>query len=243
MHLGLLLTSSYEYPGRYARWTVGFLSPPIQIEGKGLDFTISALNSRGKVILKIIEDHLLSYDKLFKLQLVDDSTLSGKVIPSSRYFNEEERSQQPSLFSLVRSIRELFSSEQLGQLGLYGAFGYDLAFQFEPIKLFKPRMDDQRDLLLYLPDEIIVVDKYRSDSWKVQFDFSKNGLSTRGLARSPCLSKFVPATASDEFESRDTPQSQYAKNVVAAKEQFRLGNLFEVVLRLVNTYYYMYVNE
>lgn len=174
---------------------------------------------------------MLSYDKLFALNLIDETTLSGKVIPSSRYFNEEERSQQPSLFSLVRAIRDLFSSEQLGQLGLYGAFGYDLAFQFEPIKLSKSRPDDQRDLLLYLPDEIIVVDKYRSDSWKVQFDFSKNGLSTRGIPRSPCESKFIPATASETFEERDTAQNQYSKNVIAAKEQFRLGNLFEVVLR------------
>lgn len=210
---------------------MGFLSPPIQIEGKGLEFKIRALNSRGKVILKIIEDHLQAYDKIFNLNMLDESTLSGKVIPSTRYFNEEERSQQPSLFSLVRAIRELFSSEQLGQLGLYGAFGYDLAFQFEPIKLSKARLDEQKDLLLYLPDEIIVVDKYRSDSWKAQFDFSKNGLSTRGIARTPCESKYVPADPMVVFEKRDTAQNQYAKNVVAAKEQFRLGNLFEVVLR------------
>ena len=31
---GVILTSSYEFPGRYARWTVGFLSPPLSIEGK-----------------------------------------------------------------------------------------------------------------------------------------------------------------------------------------------------------------
>ena len=30
---GAILTSSYEYPGRYARWTVGFISPPLFIEG------------------------------------------------------------------------------------------------------------------------------------------------------------------------------------------------------------------
>ena len=30
---GAILTSSYEFPGRYARWTVGFTAPPIVIEG------------------------------------------------------------------------------------------------------------------------------------------------------------------------------------------------------------------
>ena len=33
---GVILTSSYEFPGRYARWTVGFISPPLSIEGKVL---------------------------------------------------------------------------------------------------------------------------------------------------------------------------------------------------------------
>lgn len=32
---GVLLTSSYEYPGRYSRWTVGFTAPALQIEGAG----------------------------------------------------------------------------------------------------------------------------------------------------------------------------------------------------------------
>jgi anthranilate synthase len=31
--VGVLLTSSYEYPGRYSRWTVGFVAPALQIEG------------------------------------------------------------------------------------------------------------------------------------------------------------------------------------------------------------------
>ena len=32
-HKGVLLTSSYEFPGRYARWSVGFVAPALQIEG------------------------------------------------------------------------------------------------------------------------------------------------------------------------------------------------------------------
>ena len=29
-HRGVLLTSSYEYPGRYTRWDIGFVNPPFQ---------------------------------------------------------------------------------------------------------------------------------------------------------------------------------------------------------------------
>lgn len=43
---GVLLTSSYEFPGRYARWTLGFADPPIEVSGKGREFTVRALNER-----------------------------------------------------------------------------------------------------------------------------------------------------------------------------------------------------
>lgn len=227
------MTSSYEYPGRYARWTVGFLSPPIQIEGKGLSFTIIPLNVRGQVIIKFIHAHLLKFPELFKLSSDPKSNvLFGNVVPSEKYFNEEERSKQPSIFSLIRKIKDLFYSKSASQLGLYGSFGYDLTFQFEPIKQNKIRTDDQRDLLLYLPDEVFVVDNYRRDAWKIRYDFEKEYKSTSGMDRENCESRFVLAS-SDTFEERDTPKGQYAKNVFRAKEEFRVGNLFEVVISQV----------
>ena len=43
---GVLLTSSYEFPGRYARWTLGFVDPPLEVTGKGREFKVRALNER-----------------------------------------------------------------------------------------------------------------------------------------------------------------------------------------------------
>ena len=48
-------------------------------------------------------------------------------------FSEEERSKQPSAFTVIRDLLHTFSSDEDEHLGLYGAFGYDLVFQFEPI--------------------------------------------------------------------------------------------------------------
>jgi len=45
------------------------------------------------------------------------------VPKSEEYFPEEERSRQPSIFSVVRAIVATFHSEGDPQLGLYGAFG------------------------------------------------------------------------------------------------------------------------
>ena len=88
---------------------------------------------------------------------------------------------------MVRALVDLFGydSDESGdlQLGLYGAFGYDLTFQFEPIQLAQERDPAQRDLLLYLADELVVVDQSRNSAWTVSLDFSYGADSTKGLPR------------------------------------------------------------
>src|SRR5579875_1807333 len=46
-------------------------------------------------------------------------------------------------------------------LGLCGAFGYDLAFQFEPVRLRRERPASQRDLVLHIPDRVWAIDRKR----------------------------------------------------------------------------------
>ena len=94
------------------------------------------------------------------------------------------RSRQPSVFSVLRALIDLFGSAEDQHLGLYGAFGYDLVFQFEPMRLKLPRPDDQRDLVLYLPDEILVVDHMRQIAATHRYEFEVAGVSTCGAAAS-----------------------------------------------------------
>ncbi|MBU6424553.1 MAG: anthranilate synthase component I, partial [Chloroflexi bacterium] len=42
--LGVLLASSYEYPGRYTRWDIGFVDPPLRVTTRDRSFTLEALN-------------------------------------------------------------------------------------------------------------------------------------------------------------------------------------------------------
>jgi hypothetical protein len=44
------------------------------------------------------------------------------------------------------------------------------------------RSSDQRDMVLYLPDEILVVDNYSAKAWIDRYDFEKGGRSTEGKA-------------------------------------------------------------
>ncbi|MGY9073589.1 MAG: anthranilate synthase component I [Acidimicrobiales bacterium] len=223
---GVLLSSSYEYPGRYTRWDMGFVDPPLVLTSTGQQVTVEALNDRGKVLVGAVADAVRSREGVADL-VVDATRMSCRIERPTRRFEEEERSRQPSTFSVVRAIIDLFACDD-PFLGLYGAFGYDLAFQFEPIELTLPRPDDQRDLVLYLPDEIVVVDHQNALAQRISFDFAtSDGQSTAGIPRSGPVTAYEPDLVVEAY--RDHEEGGYAQGVKVAREYFARGDLFEVV--------------
>ena len=78
-HKGVLLTSSYEFPGRYARWSLGFVDPPLEISGRGSKCTIKALNQRGRVLMPAIEEAMrtLEKDEVLSEVLVKNEQMQG----------------------------------------------------------------------------------------------------------------------------------------------------------------------
>src|SRR5947209_8781844 len=167
---GVLFSSSFEFPGRYTRWDMGFVDPPLVFTARGHRFSIEALNDRGLVLLEPVADCLADLAAI-RVERVRHDRMSGEIEQSEERFPEESRSRQPSVFSVLRALVDLFGSAEDQHLGLYGAFGYDLVFQFEPMPLRLPRPEDQRDLVLYLPDEILVVDHMRQISQTHRYEF------------------------------------------------------------------------
>ncbi|MCP3938274.1 MAG: anthranilate synthase component I [Actinomycetia bacterium] len=222
---GLLLSSSYEYPGRYTRWDMGFVQPPLVITSTAGNVRVEALNGRGAVLLDPIAEMVGAAEGVVDVE-VSDGMFSCRIERPRRRFDESERSRQPSSFSVVRAIMDLFASDE-PHLGLYGAFGYDLAFQFEPIDLVLPRPEDQRDLVLYLPDDIVVVDHQHGMAQRLRYDFTVGGRSTVGLERRGSLSGFEPDLKLEAY--RDHEEGGYAEGVKVAREYFARGDLFEVV--------------
>lgn len=223
---GVLLASSYEYPGRYTRWDLGFVNPPLCLTARGRAFELAALNARGAALLPALAAHLEREPAVVALG-VGATVLTGSVALPDRPFAEEERSRQPSVFSVLRALVALFHSPADPHLGLYGAFGYDLAFQFEPIRLRLPRPADQRDLVLYLPDELLVVDHRRERAMRCRYEFALAGHSTEGLPRAGTSEPFVPDPTAGA--GGDHAPGEYAATVRRAREAFARGDLFEVV--------------
>src|SRR5436190_15234185 len=177
---GVLFSSSFEFPGRYTRWDMGFVDPPLVLTARGRRFSIEALNRRGRILLDPVAAAIAGLPAA-TVELTSDDRISGRIRESAERFPEEQRSRQPSIFSVLRALIHLFASPEDQHLGFYGAFGYDLVFQFEPMPLRLPRPDDQRDLVLYLPDEILIVDHMRQHSAVHRYEFEVAGQSTRGL--------------------------------------------------------------
>src|SRR4029453_13934775 len=225
-HRGVLLASSYEYPGRYTRWDMGFVDPPLALTARNRDFRVEALNARGRVLLAPVASALRSLDAVERVSAADDS-LEGAIGAPAGRFVEEDRSRQPSVFSLLRALGALFRHPDEPHLGLYGAFGYDLAFQFEPIRLRLERPPDQHDLLLYLPDEIIIVDHRREAAQRRRHQFTVAGHSTEGLPRTGRAEPYVGTSQAQAVA--DHRPGEYASMVRIAREAFKRGDLFEVV--------------
>jgi anthranilate synthase len=224
---GVMLSSSYEVPGRYKRWSMAFVNPPIEVTTRGAAFTVTALNARGRVLLPAIREAIATVPGLVDFT-ASDTLLTGTVSPSDAVFDESERGRQNSIFTVLRAILALFHSKEDGQLGLFGAFGYDLVFQFDPMEHDKARPADQRDLVLFLPDELIAVDNRWERAFKLTYDFTVKGQATRDLPRDgqpvdPFGKRLKPEQPSE------LPQGGYAEIVRIAQEKFRVGDLFEVV--------------
>ncbi|WP_075217502.1 anthranilate synthase [Mongoliimonas terrestris] len=223
---GAVFSSNYEYPGRYARWDIAFVNPPVALTARGRGLTIEALNARGRVLLPAFRRAIEGGDDLVSFEAGPERITLTVKAPTPG-FPEEERSRQPSVFSVIRRIVAFFRSEADQNLGLWGAFGYDLAFQFEPIDFKLDRPADQRDLVLYFPDEILIVDHYRAAATVYAYDFTVAGMSTDDLPRDGARTPFRP---SDRIPGRgDHEPGEYAASVSKAVEYFRRGDLFEVV--------------
>ncbi len=128
------------------------------------------------------------------------TSLHGTIPATSAIQNEEDRTKQPSIFQIIRELKHLFASDEDQFFGLYGAFGFDLIYQFEQLAKEKKRPDDQKDLVLYLPDELTIVDHHLSIAYTLSYDVQVNNESTNHLERTGQCIPYERGTI-----SRETP--------------------------------------
>ncbi|QSB16378.1 anthranilate synthase component I [Natronosporangium hydrolyticum] len=223
---GVVLSSGMDYPGRYTRWDIAFVDPPLALEARGEEVWLTALNERGRVPLAGLAAALSEHPHLAAATVGDDR-VEVTIRPhdqGERDFAEEERTRQPSIFSVVRAVQAALPDD-IAHLGLYGSFGYDLIRQVEDLAARPP--GDHRDLVLYLPDRLLVIDRHSETAQEHRYEFRYAGRTSEG-ARTTADAPFVPVE-SMPGEARDHQPGEYAALVDVAKEYFLRGDLFEVV--------------
>jgi anthranilate synthase len=225
---GCILASDYEYPGRYSRWDIGFIEPPVEMISQGREFRLCALNERGRVVLGMLapavagNEHVADYE-------VSADTIRGQVIPMSEDFTEEERSKQPSVFSILRGLCDLLACED-EFFSMFGAFGYDLVFQFEPIRFKHDRGQTGPDCHLFLPDRVGAIDHQKQQAFTLSYELiGPDGSSTEGLPIEGVRREFPVRESSTEIEC-DHQAGEYAEKVEQIRQGCKRGDFFEVVL-------------
>ncbi len=243
---GGAFSSGMEYPGRYSRWHIGYVDPCVEFVAIGRELTATALNDRGAVLLPAIAAALRTAGQERPATgprpgapASAGNAVTVEIPEPDGAVPEEERSRRPTVFSALREVIALFAGPD-EHLGLFGAFGYDLAFQFEPIRLRPDRerrggRKPQRDLVLHLPDEIYVIDRKRETALRYSYEFALGDRSTAGLPRATAAAPAVPAGTGPvqlvppPEVPADPPEGQYAAIVEQARERFAAGDLFEAV--------------
>ena len=221
---GVVLSSGTTVPGRYESFDLGFADPPLQLQTTGVNFSLSALNARGEVLIAFLGDVLR--EPCVVITERSAGRLAGHVLRGEAPVDEDQRTRRASVMSLVRDLVAAFGANDDALLGLFGAFAYDLVFQIEDLVQKRPRESDQRDIVLFVPDRLLAYDRATAQGVVLSYDFAWNGRSSRGLPRDTSESVYA-RTPRQGFA--DHAAGEYQATVETARAAFARGDLFEAV--------------
>lgn len=226
---GVYLSSGYEYPERYSRWDVASVAPPLEIVARARTVEFRALNRRGVVLIALLRPLLANHPHAQNV-INTPGSLRIALKPLAEKFAEEERSKQPSPFSLIRTLIHEFRHPEDTRLCLIGSFGHDLLLQFDPIRLRMLR-DGREDLHLFLCDDIYFMDRKKEVIERFRYDFSGHEGTTVPLLRSAEVLDLPSASGARGAIVSDHTPEEYMAKVETVREGMRQGNYYEVVLR------------
>ena len=230
-HKGALFVSNFEVPNRYARWDTGFAKPPLELVLRGRRFALNALNGEGERLLPLFRAGLKA-DAALRTQVAGlaatSASLHGEIVAPPDFFPEEQRSRQPSLFGVLRACLKHFAMDS-ATLGFYGAFGFDLVFQFETLRQRHARDPEQVDCALFFATDVVLVDRQKELATRHEYDFDTplgpSRAGGQGGAAQPSPPRRPPAPIACDH----TPAEFQAK-VERIRQGCKQGDFFEVVL-------------
>lgn len=220
-HNPSLLFESRSINLAYGKQSIVIPSVALRIEGKNESFSLTALTETGRKILTYFEPSDFSYASELK---VTDERIEGRVKKADKKnLDENARIHQPNTSYVIRTILRKFQHLRDEHAGLYGAFAYDFARNFEE---FGNRFSQGggQDFLLFLPSTIAYFDDIREKAEVKQLFFDgKND----GLEKKLESSSFIPKPMQN-YE--DMSLDEYGKKVAFIINEIKKGRLMQCVL-------------
>lgn len=205
---GVYLSSGIEYPGRYTKFDLGFVNPPLEIIGYASKVIFNALNPRGDFLIGLFLDifknleNLENLENLGHVKIIKNSNQNFEleIIKNNKnIFLEEERSLQPSVMTpirfLIQNLKKYFKNnlnhkgaDFLEFFGFYGALGHELIFEFDPIVLSPQRQTESKERTpklfhFYFPDEVYVINRRKEQACKYLLAMNFGNLFLKDASR------------------------------------------------------------
>src|SRR5579872_6162898 len=117
---GVVLSSGTTVPGRYESFDLGFADPPLQLQTTGVNFSLTALNARGEVLIAFLRDTLR--EPCVVITETSAAHIAGHILRGQAPVDEDQRTRRASVMSLVRDLVAAFGAADDSMLGLFGAF-------------------------------------------------------------------------------------------------------------------------
>ena len=225
---GVLLSSDFEYPGRYTRWDMGFVRPAAGNLGD------RALGARHRAVGARADPR--------ERARAARGGLGFRRKPRGRrgrVLGQDPRARralprggaEPAALGVFAGARE--SCTSCARRGANASSG-----STAPSATTSPSSSSRssagrtgdgetRDLVLYLPDRVLVVDHQRGEATWRSYEFEIDGESTEGIARGGPDEPYCFAPPGDG--GSDHGPGDYAETVRVAKQRFKAGDLFETV--------------
>ena len=238
------LFESREYLTGSGALSFGTARPALYLTGSGPDFTIKALNSTGRRMLRYLAGDPQRFAFSESVEFSEES-ITGRIRQIDRLVDEQTRLKGTNQMDVLRAVAFAFSLASKPfriTCGLFGAISYDFIDQFEKLPRNTADLLGNPDYELYFADNIFLMDHEHSQGYIIVncvitdddrdaviaqardcFDFHAN------IARfdAPKAYKYdgdIPPA------STDTSREEYEKMVRTAKQHIIDGDVFQVVL-------------
>lgn len=225
--VGNFLLESRDVSQVYGRLSLMGVDPALEVRGKNNDFSLTALNERGREYLGCFEKG--DFGMCDSVEF-GEGKISGVIKKEEGEFEESQRTKRKNISNVIRVVIDKFKQSRKEFFGLYGAFAYDFVRLFEDIPEL---LEDEgvADFRLFLYDSFVFFDHLKEQAEVVVYRGSELEAHKAALDLDHLIKKGVDEASSYKISDAkfDMNEEEYSLLVENARDLALRGELFEVV--------------